>query len=311
VIWWKRRSRCLGTQAALEWVLNNELPSGGIRVHSRHKRAYPEVTGYLIPTLLDYGQGDLAARLARWLIDIQRPEGAFTDPDHGVPHIFDTGQALRGLLAASELVPGAIPAAERAAGYLVNEMVDEGRGGFRLQPEYETQGIPQTIHLYVLPPLAAAAERFKQPDWAAAAQRCAQHYLAHPQLCCAEQLTHFLAYQLEALLDLGRSGPAIPVLEGLETRQRPDGAVPATSRAAWVCVPGVAQLAVCWYKAGRPEPADRALRWLEQHQRRSGGFRGSTGRGADYFPRTEVPWAAKYYLDAARLRAANGWPAAP
>ncbi len=126
--------------------------------------------------------------------------------------------------------------------------------------------------------------------------------MSHRQLCRPEQLTHFLAYQVEALLDSGHAAPARSVLEQLQAVQRPDGAVPATSRTRWVCVPGVAQLAACWYKAGYREVADRALAWVERHQRRSGGFRGSVGWRAAYFPDTEVSWAVKYYLDAARLR---------
>ena len=37
---------------ALSWIRANHLPGGGIRVESGHRYAYPEVTGYLVPTLL-------------------------------------------------------------------------------------------------------------------------------------------------------------------------------------------------------------------------------------------------------------------
>ncbi|PIP06466.1 MAG: hypothetical protein COX51_08715 [Syntrophobacteraceae bacterium CG23_combo_of_CG06-09_8_20_14_all_50_8] len=49
-------------------------------------------------------------------------------------------------------------------------------------------------------------------------------------------------------------------------------------------------------------PADKAMSWLERHQTKSGGLRGSYGRGASYFPKVELSWAAKFYLDAHRLR---------
>ena len=76
------------------------MPSGGIRVHSRHSGAYPEVTGYLVPTLLNYGEHNLARRFLRWLLCVQRVDGGFTSPE-GKPHIFDTGQVLRGLISDS------------------------------------------------------------------------------------------------------------------------------------------------------------------------------------------------------------------
>lgn len=44
------------------------------------------------------------------------------------------------------------------------------------------------------------------------------------------------------------------------------------------------------------------MKWLEAHQRPSGGFLGSVGRGASYFPDAEPAWGVKLYLDAHRLR---------
>jgi malonyl-CoA O-methyltransferase len=111
-----------------------------------------------------------------------------------------------------------------------------------------------------------------------------------------------LAYELEALIDLGRAEIAMPVLERLRAEQRPDGAVPGTGGVQWVCAPGLAQLAVCWYKLGLWEPADLAMRWLEAHQESSGGFRGGYGENAWYFPDREPSWAAKFFLDAHALR---------
>jgi len=286
-------------QRALWWLQQNELPGGGIRVHSRHRRAYPEVTGYLVPTLLDRGQVDLARRLVEWLVRVQNPDGSFPDPDQGRPFLFDTGQALRGLLAAGELVPEATAAARRAAQHLVGQMADGGRGGF--PPQYEGTIIPETILLYVLEPIRTAAARFHQPSWQAAADRCLDFYLRHPQLLDRGGLTHFLAYELEALVDLGRAAPAMSVLDELEKLQGEDGSVRGRRGVRWVCLPGLAQLAVSWYKGGRPEPAGRALEWVRIHQRPSGGLLGSLGPGADYFPRREIAWAVKYFLDADRL----------
>ena len=288
---------------ALAWLRAGELPAGGIRVHSGHTAAYPEVTGYIVPTLLDYGDRALAARLVQWLVRVQRDDGAFADPDWGKPYLFDTGQALRGLLAGLTLVPESREAARRAADYLCDRTLEGGRGGF--QPNYAdgaTGDISEGIHLYVLPALVQAAGALESPRYRECAQHCLAFYRGAGDALRVGDLTHFLAYQLEALIDLGDAEAARPVLDDLQAQQAPDGSVRASAGARWVCAPGLAQLAICWYKIGQWEPADRAMAWLEAHQEPSGGFLGGYGPGATYFPEAELSWAAKFYLDAHRLR---------
>ena len=305
-LWLTRRKRLppanvtSAADKALWWLRANHLASGGIRVHSRYHKAYPEVTGYLVPTLLARGEQDFAGKLVQWLVSVQQPDGSFGDSEHGNPYIFDTAQVLRGLLAGGDLVAGVESSIEMAAEYLVSMMVDEGRQGFISQ--YEGTIIQETIQLYSLPPLFEAARRTGSTQWKAAAERCLDYYLEHPQLLDLGNLTHFLAYELEALIDLDREENARPVLDELASVQTAAGSVRARDGASWVCTPGLAQLAVCWYKLGQNQPADGALHWLERQQRPSGGFLGSAGAGADYFPRAELSWAVKYFLDADRLR---------
>ncbi len=70
---------------------------------------YPETTGYIITTLLDYSlyfQDEqlklLAIHCSDWLCNIQRQDGSFPGGigTHGNPIIFDTAQILFGLLSA-------------------------------------------------------------------------------------------------------------------------------------------------------------------------------------------------------------------
>ena len=283
---------------ALQWIKNNELATGGIRVHSKHEDGYPEVSGYLVPTLLHFGEKELAKRLVNWLICIQRANGSYTN-HQGVPYIFDTGQVLRAFLAIRHLCPQSLEAARRSAKFLYRSFVNNGEGGFGKQ---YSKDIPETVLLYVLQPFIEVAELINKPKYVTAAEKCIDFYCRHSDFLKIGTLTHFLAYELEALIDLDRKDLAIPVLEALKVKQSDSGAVRAEAASAWVCVPGLAQLAVCWYKIGDYEPADRALSWLEEHQQSSGGFPGSVGRKADYFPNVELPWAVKYYLDAHRLR---------
>ncbi len=284
---------------ALNWIRLHEMPDGGIQAHSRDGSAYPEVSGYLVPTLLDYGERELAARLVRWLISVQRGNGSFSEPWHGVPYVFDTAQALRGLLGMADAVPGAADAARRAADYLRTQAADGGAQGFGNR--YSGK-IPEAIQLYALPPLLQAAQVFGRVEYRDAALRCLEYYTRQMDALDLSAQTHFLAYQLEALIDLGQADRARPLLNMLAQAQTRSGAVRGLGGHRWVCSSGLAQLAVCWYKLGEWEPADRAVSWLEAHQRPGGGLLGSYGRGAVYYPNSEISWALKFFLDAHLLR---------
>ena len=212
----------------------------------------------------------------------------------------DMRRSFRGLLAMTDRMTGAEQGARRAADYLVGSLVDGGRGGFPSQ--YSGTECPEPVHLYVLPPLVEAADRLECPHYRDAALHCLAHYAGRGDFLRLDDLTHFLAYELEALVDLGRVGLARGVLAELAALQQADGGVRGAGGVSWVCTPGLAQLAICWYKAGMSEPADRAMAWLDRHQEADGGFRGSYGSGAAYKARVEVAWALKFVLDAHLLR---------
>lgn len=293
--------RLSGPAGALQWVRDNWRPGGGIAVHSAHKNAYPEVSGYLVPTLLQYGERELAVRIVQWERSIQFADGAFSDAEVGDPYIFDSGQILRGLLAIRTLVPEALDNARRVCDWLCGMMENEGRGGFGCRYNGE---IPESVHLYVLPQMVEAAEILGEPKYRAWALRAADFYQNHPDALKMSSLTHFLAYETEALIDLGRAEVALPIVKKLRQSQTPEGSVPAWEGCSWVCTPGLAQIAICLYKLGEWEPADRALAWLESRQSATGGLHGSYGPGAEYFNGVDLSWAAKFYLDAHLLRIA-------
>lgn len=83
----------------LDWIKTLELPTGGI-ADRPGGRAYPEVSGYLIPTLYDYGDLELATRLADWLLKVQKPDGSFPDLE-GYSRTFDTAACMEGLERAA------------------------------------------------------------------------------------------------------------------------------------------------------------------------------------------------------------------
>ena len=67
----------------------------------------------------------------------------------------------------------------------------------------------------------------------------------------------------------------------------------------------MAQLAIALFKLGHPEPAQKAVTYLERMQHRSGGFFGSYGKGAIYFTKEEISWGVKFFIDAELLSLAH------
>ncbi len=296
-------------ERALNWIKANHQPGKGVRVHSGHAQSYPEVTGYIVPTLIEIEENEQASQLLQWLLRIQHADGAYGDPDEDRPHVFDTGQVLRGLLSGTRL-----PLSEstnlklqRALGktteYLYGKMVEDGRQGFGTQYGVEGENpVSESVLLYVLPPLIEASRVLDLPHVAQAAQHCADFYVAQPYALQERTLTHFLAYELEALIDLGRKDVALSVLQQLQAEQQADGFVRGREGVKSCCSPGLVQLAICWMKVGNVEPALKALSWMEAHQEPSGGWRGSYGENASYFPDVELSWVPKYFLDACFLQ---------
>ncbi len=59
---------------------------------------YPEITGYLIPTLLQWGEIEMAEQAAAYLASAQNEDGSWNGVD-GVPAAFDTAACYEGLMA--------------------------------------------------------------------------------------------------------------------------------------------------------------------------------------------------------------------
>ncbi len=141
--------------AAADWLLAAQRAGGGGGyAHSFHllygwQPPYPETTGYILPTLLRVHRHtgnalyrESAARAAKWLMGVQRDDGAFADLQ-GRPQVFDTGQILIGLNDLVECAPDLadIDALRRAAEWLVR--VQERDGSF---VRYAYNGIPHAYY---------------------------------------------------------------------------------------------------------------------------------------------------------------------
>ena len=303
-------------QKAERWLLEHSVSGAGIINNTDTPKPYPEVTGYFIPSLLCWGYRELALTYAKWLCSIQKKDGSWYDTFDQVPYVFDTAQILKGLLAIRELYPEADGHIRRGCDWILTNMDQEGRLHTPDQSQWNEEDTSDLIHLYCLTPLYEAAAVFDIPEYAEKADRIKAYYIQNrmDEIMGFRLLSHFHAYVLEALCDLGETELAKRAMENLEHLQREDGMVPAHRDVNWVCSTGLFQLALVWYKLGDLERGNRALQFACSLQNPSGGWFGSyaTVEGEvrvsnekeypRYFTNSEISWAVKYFLDALAAR---------
>ncbi len=288
-------------ERAMDWFRQHMVADQGIIVHTKQPVPYPEVTGYFVPTLYNWGERELARACTRWLLSIQLPDGAFPAPD-GVPYTFDTGQVMRGLCAALNDMDGVEAPLRKACDWMVKQVAPDGR---LTTPSTELwTGIANDlIHTYALPPLAEAGRLLGVREYEEAARfvlvllQEAGGAWYRSTGCRISMPTRW-----RRCASWGNSTWRTRGMADVERCQRRDGSIPAYPDVEWVCSTGMAQYAVVWYTLGNRQPADRAIRYLEKIQNSSGGFYGSYGKGAKYIPGAEISWAVKYFLDAHLLK---------
>lgn len=240
--------------------------------------SYPETTGYIVPTFIDYAarhdRPDLrerARRMADWLVAIQLPDGGFQggriDSLPVVPVTFNTGQILLGLAAAEAAFGSYAEAMRRAADWLV--ATQDADGCWRRNPtpfaaagekEYETHvawGLFEAARIDGSRGYGEAGLR--NVHWALSSQG-ADGWLPK---CCLDDpsrpLTHTIGYALRGALEAYRFQPdpalldaARRIADGLLGVLGADGVLPGRllpgwrPAVDWICLTGAAQVAICW-----------------------------------------------------------------
>ncbi len=259
-------------EQAVRWFHSNRIPGGGIRPFPRNPIATQEVTGYSIPTLYNVGEKDLARDLARWETSVQNPDGSFSAID-GVPYTFDTAQVIRGFLAVLEDIPELEPNLRRACNYVDRHIAPDGKV---LHESYDTwkfedgNTLSENGNVYVLPPMLQAGKLLSEQRYIDSAKRGLDYFRKKPDLTefkpSISTISHYLGYITEALIDLGEIELAKEGLRQGQVLQAKNGAIPAYPSVEWFCSTGMAQVAISWYKIGDPQPADRAMEYLETMQ---------------------------------------------
>ena len=275
----------IALSAVMKWIgaAQDANRDGGISayfsLYGGFGPSYPETTGYLIPTLINYSliTGDRtfserALRAGAWLKTLQLDSGAFREGfarNSDGPSVFNTGQIIFGLLSVWEHTEDDeyLQSAIRAGKWLTSVQSDDG--AWR-QCTYEGQS-----HVYYTMVAWSLAELFKVTEkaefreatdrnikWALAQVKPNGWFEGH-NLNNRPNYLHFIAYTLQGLLEsavilecskgiekvrvaserLMRKFEITKSLAGAYTLEwKPD--------AKYMCLTGNAQMAVVWQRLG-------------------------------------------------------------
>lgn len=294
---------------AKKWIVNNTVDNNGIVVSTQDKKLiYPEVTGYYIPTLLRYNDIERAKNYANYLISIQNEDGSWNEPSGKIPYTFDTGMILKGLAALVEAkldeTGNYKKSLIKGADYILSMQREDGSIATQDYSWWDLpygKKVPEAIHIYCLEPIRYVGKITGNAKYEQCIKKALDYYLSLVELTDFNTLSHFNAYIIEGLIDIGETERAKRAIDLIALHQRHDGSVSAYSNVDFVCSTGLFQYAICWYKLGEKDKGDKAFAYASSLQNLSGGWFGSYMVGRDkpnYFPEYEISWAVKYFLDA-------------
>lgn len=279
--------------AAVRWLLaaQRATPDDGVslgwfpcgRDAAAWKPSYPETTGYIIPSLLDYAARfddraarDAALRMAIWEVGIQMPSGAVQGgpvcpAEQQTPAAFNTGMVLDGWCSAYQATrdPVLLEAARRAADFLAGDL--DANGYFRTNGAFVASGEIKTYTCLCAWAMHRFAELSGEPRYALAAVRAVaaaiaqQHdngWFAHNCLVRSDApLTHTLGYTLQGVLEVGvvagREDFVAAVRKSVDhllPQIGDDGYLPGMFYSDWQparfssCLTGSAQIAIVCYR---------------------------------------------------------------
>jgi hypothetical protein len=241
-------------------------------------RSYPETTGYIVPTMLDYARlrnsADVLGRAKRmldWLVSLQLTNGGFQGGKLGRlspgPVTFNTGQILIGLAAGAREFESYRQSMCRAADWLVK--TQDADGCWRKYPTPFAAPGEKTYETHVAWGLLEAARVEPQRGYADAALANVRWALTHQSnngwfdACClrdpSQPLTHTLGYALRGVVEAYLFtkddfflNAARKTADGLMSAIDDDGFLPGRLRSTWegsvpwACLTGNAQIACCW-----------------------------------------------------------------
>jgi len=205
----------------------NDAGSGTYYHHTGWTSAYPETTGYIIPSLLRYSkrksapwseEAEKSALAAgQWLLSIQHSDGGWPG---GYVHqsrpsvVFNTGQILRGLLALYDHIGASAykEAAGRAIHWIWNQLDEEGKfskndfmGAVRVYGTYVVAPILEWLPHFPEHKASWESHATRHLDWVIT-QQSENFWFANCDNTLHKNhapIIHTIAYTIDGLLDSG------------------------------------------------------------------------------------------------------------
>ncbi|HET7267500.1 MAG TPA: hypothetical protein VFJ15_05270 [Oleiagrimonas sp.] len=287
-----------GLVAAAEWLARAQdvTGCGGVSAYydaakRRWAGAYPETTGYIIPTFFRYAElsgkdeyRDRALYMAAWESDIQLAGGGVRagtlDAQSVEPTIFNTGQVLFGWLAAWRKTQDVHfrDSLVRAADWLAE--AQDSDGAWRWFGSPFAKYAVNTYNTRVAFAMAEVGLALDKPRYVGVAMRNVQWaltqmhangWLANNDLQDNDRpLTHTIAYATRGILEVGLLmrhdkfiDAAMRTAKAVADCQREDGFLPGRLDADWrpachwSCMTGNAQMAIIWQRLAAETGDDR------------------------------------------------------
>lgn len=339
---------------AIDWIKHAQDVAGDGGVPGMYtlgkgwEPSYPETTGYIIPTMFDYywyshddDCKNRAVKMGEWLVSVQCENGAFKDQS-GNPFIFDTGQAVQGLVRAYNETRSEkyLSSAIEAGDFLVH--MQDADGAWRrfvyngVVQIYNAQVAWNLLELFLVTrddmyrdsafrSIRFAIENQRSNGWF---QHCAFDDQSNP-------LTHTIAYATRGILECAALlhndnylAAAMKTADALLKLFNTDGYLRARydqdwkSTGTYSCLTGDAQISLIWLRmfeiSRNPEYLLHARR-LNAYLRTvhgkhvsssNAGVRGAIA-GSDpiygkYMPFSFPNWATKFFVDALLLESKLG-----
>ena len=281
-----RIDACVAWLVAAQNVTGDEGISYGYFPHMARGGwlpSYPETTGYIITSLIEYGErfknDDVvkrAIKAAEWEISVQMESGAVQGGivcarDKQTPAVFNTGMVLDGWCTAYRVTGRKefLRAAGHAADFLFKDLGKDGY--FRTNGEFVACEVIKTYNCLCAWGLHRYAEYSGQEVYREAAIRVIEAALRQQQAngwfannCLTRHeapLTHTIGYTLQGVLEVGALAGRQDFLEAVKLSIAPlmqltseHGYLPARFTANWQpaarssCLTGSAQIAIVSYR---------------------------------------------------------------
>lgn len=270
---------------AVNWLLTAQHATpdhgmGSYHMINKWSSSYPETSGYIIPTLLQYASAnkddnirDAAIRAADWLMEIQRSSGGWQGGrvnENKAEIVFNSAQIIRGMMAVYSLTGNDLylESACRAGDWLCK--IQDDRGTWT---QYALMGQARVYDSYVDYPLLmlhreTSKEKYRNYavrnlDWIIDVQQQDNAWFMDCDNTVKRNdkpILHTIAYTIDGLLDSGiylgerryidAARKAADILKGKFDR---DGFLHGRYDSDWngsenLITTGCAQMAIIWFK---------------------------------------------------------------